>query len=232
MTGDSLNAQIGAQVRMYRKMAKISIVEMARTIGKSRATISKYETGAIGMDVSTLFEIASTLNIGVSHLLDIPKEDKTTEVTQSQLGNIDHFYLYQQSRHKNFCSYIRLGEERANGQIYATFYYQPEDIKNYKKCEGIYHGSMNIRDNFIIFIMQNLYCEAEIAYLSFFIPMKKLSAIPGILTGMDNYSMRPTAIKVILSKELMTSKELEEFFVVSKEEIKRLKEDHCFVIDP
>jgi len=37
---------------------------------------------------------------------------------------------------------------------------------------------------------------------------------------------------VILSKELMTSKELEEFFVVSKEEIKRLKEDHCFVIDP
>ncbi|MEG0377338.1 MAG: helix-turn-helix transcriptional regulator, partial [Eubacterium sp.] len=72
MTESLVNTQVGAQIRMYRKMAKISIDEMAQTIGKSRATVSKYETGAIAIDISTLFEISSVLDISASYLMDIP----------------------------------------------------------------------------------------------------------------------------------------------------------------
>lgn len=230
MIESSINQQIGAKIRFYRKMTKMSIDELAQAIGKSRATVSKYETGVIAIDVSTLVEIAAVLKINASYLINMPVEKKIVAKTKNPLGGADHFYLYQRIHRKNHCSYIRFENEEEDGRIGVTFYYKLDNIRDFTQCEGIYCGHMNTKDNIVIFLLNNLYSEAEIIYLSFLIPLKKITTVPGIMTGIDTYSMRPTSIEVVLSKDLLSSMEIGELFVASKEQIKKVKEDHCFVV--
>lgn len=46
-----LNKHIGKQIRMYRKVQGLTLQQLADLIHKSRASVSKYETGEITLDV-------------------------------------------------------------------------------------------------------------------------------------------------------------------------------------
>ena len=48
---------VGEQIRQYRKAGKMTMQELADAIHKSRATICKYESGEISVDIETLYEI-------------------------------------------------------------------------------------------------------------------------------------------------------------------------------
>ncbi|MEI3144865.1 MAG: helix-turn-helix transcriptional regulator [Dakarella massiliensis] len=50
--------------------------QLADMICKSRASVSKYETGEITVDIQTLYDIGEALHIPLTHLTDYqPKSD-------------------------------------------------------------------------------------------------------------------------------------------------------------
>ena len=61
-----VNQHIGNRIRNFRKMKKLTIQQLADMIHKSRATVSKYETGEITLDIETLYDISSALDVDLN----------------------------------------------------------------------------------------------------------------------------------------------------------------------
>lgn len=61
-------------IRRARKLAGKSQDELAKDLGVNRATISKYETGAIEPTVSQLMKIADALGVDLEDLFDREKK--------------------------------------------------------------------------------------------------------------------------------------------------------------
>lgn len=59
----TLTEEIGAKIKYYRKKRGMKIVELAALLHKTGATVSKYESGQIAMDVVTLYEVAAALGV-------------------------------------------------------------------------------------------------------------------------------------------------------------------------
>lgn len=67
-------------IRSARKKTGKSQDDLAKELGVNRATISKYETGAIEPTVSQLIKIAEVLSVPLSDLLGIePEGDKESD---------------------------------------------------------------------------------------------------------------------------------------------------------
>jgi HTH-type transcriptional regulator/antitoxin HipB len=62
----------GARVRRHRKAAGYSQEALARELGVSLFTVSRWERGANKPDIDTLYRLASTLRIRVADLLPEP----------------------------------------------------------------------------------------------------------------------------------------------------------------
>ena len=58
-----ISQHVGSRIRMYRKMRGLTIQQLADQIHKSRASVSKYETGEITLDIETLHEISQVLQV-------------------------------------------------------------------------------------------------------------------------------------------------------------------------
>ena len=58
---EQVNLYVGAQIRRYRKNRQMTLQQLADRIHKSRASVSKYETGEVSLDIVTLTEIARVL---------------------------------------------------------------------------------------------------------------------------------------------------------------------------
>ena len=67
---NGINARVGARIRLYRRAKKLTLIQLSAMIHKSKATLSKYETGDIAIDVETLYDIAAALDIRMEQLLD------------------------------------------------------------------------------------------------------------------------------------------------------------------
>lgn len=71
---NELSCHIGRRIRQFRKMQGFTLQYMADQLNKSKATMSKYETGDIILDVETLYSIADLLQVSLSQLTDYRPE--------------------------------------------------------------------------------------------------------------------------------------------------------------
>ena len=69
-----MNLYVGAQIRRYRKNRQMTLQQLADRIHKSRASVSKYETGEVSLDIVTLTEIARVLEVQPGQLVDFFKQ--------------------------------------------------------------------------------------------------------------------------------------------------------------
>ena len=58
-----LGMRVGENIRIYRRANRMTLSELAERINKSKATVGKYEQGAIALDMDTLYEIAAALGV-------------------------------------------------------------------------------------------------------------------------------------------------------------------------
>ena len=63
-----ISQHIGSRIRSFRRAQGMTLQQLADKIHKSRASVSKYETGEITVDIETLFEIAEALGVELSQL--------------------------------------------------------------------------------------------------------------------------------------------------------------------
>ena len=61
---------VGHRIKKYRKSRGYTIEQFSAMINKSKATLSKYENGAITIDIETLYEISRVLDIDLKHFVD------------------------------------------------------------------------------------------------------------------------------------------------------------------
>ena len=61
---------VGHRIKKYRKSRGYTIEQFSAMINKSKATLSKYENGAITIDVETLYEISRVLDIDLKYFVD------------------------------------------------------------------------------------------------------------------------------------------------------------------
>lgn len=222
---------VGSQIRMFRKIKKLTIDELAKMINKSKSTVSKYESGEIAIDVVTLYDISKALNINIINLIDYEEEEKKVEVEQNHFWQADHLYMYHQSHKKIYSSFLQLKKDDTRNKTTATLYYKVENFNELKNCACVYQGYMNHHDNIIDLNLKNCLYESESVLINFFIPMKKVTTLPGLISGLEDISLKPACIKIILSKTPLPVEEQKELLQLSKEVIKRLKEDRVFRVD-
>lgn len=70
---------LGRIIKEYRKKKGLSIEELGEKIGRSKATVQKYESNSIDMTYSTLVKIQKILTIPPALLFDIPMDIESNE---------------------------------------------------------------------------------------------------------------------------------------------------------
>ena len=66
----SFGYHVGQRIKKYRKSRGYTIEKFSAMIGKSKATVSKYENGTITIDIETLYDIAQKLDIDLKCFID------------------------------------------------------------------------------------------------------------------------------------------------------------------
>ena len=69
---EDINRFVGGRIHFFRKLRGYTLQALAEAIGKSKATVSKYEKSEIAIDIEVLFDIARALGVSVSQLTDYP----------------------------------------------------------------------------------------------------------------------------------------------------------------
>ena len=86
---NEINIYIGGQIRKYRKANGMTLQQLADVIHKSRATVCKYESGEISIDIATLYEISQALQVSTDYLLTGNRNTSDYITLDSKLATVD-----------------------------------------------------------------------------------------------------------------------------------------------
>lgn len=87
---------VGQRIKKYRKSRGYTIEQFSAMINKSKATLSKYENGAITIDIETLYDIAQALEIDLKCFIDYqpPVFHQDTSLPKNNYFNQSLAYMY------------------------------------------------------------------------------------------------------------------------------------------
>lgn len=208
---------LGEKIKEYRKLKKVSLEELGEIIGKSKATITRYENGQIIMDIITALEICNALDININDICDINVQNIKNEKTENPF-NSNLLYLYYISKNGIIISSIEIEENQYSNKVI---------MKNgitEKKYKQEYSGIMESSYNTCFICLTNAISNPGLDKFQIEIDLhsKVNNMYFGIFLGVSDNTHRPTARKCILTKELIKSKErLNDIF----EELKISKEE-------
>ena len=230
-----ISIHVGQKIRLFRKMKGMTIEVFAGMIGKSKATVSKYENGDISIDVETLFAIAQALEVPVNQLIDYTdgkaadKGEKKHQLTKSRY----YMYFYDGRRSRIVRNIIEVqdgGQE--NGVFEANMYAYLENFDQYYQCKLLYRGVMRRYDTFVNFNLENQNNKVERAFLYAINSFSHSGRMAGLYCGLSTQPILPACFKFVLSPEILEEDEdLKEELMVSKEDIKTLKKMNMFVVN-
>ncbi|MBQ3615285.1 MAG: helix-turn-helix domain-containing protein [Anaerotignum sp.] len=230
-----ISIHVGQKIRLFRKMKGMTIEVFAGMIGKSKATVSKYENGDISIDVETLFAIAQALEVPVNQLIDYTDEkaadkgEKKHQLTKSRY----YMYFYDGRRSRIVRNIIEVqdgGQE--NGVFEANMYAYLENFDQYYQCKLLYRGVMRRYDTFVNFNLENQNNKVERAFLYAINSFSHSGRMAGLYCGLSTQPILPACFKFVLSPEILEEDEdLKEELMVSKEDIKTLKKMNMFVVN-
>lgn len=144
MDGSNFYAEVGSNIKTYRKLQHMTQQELAVRINKSMACVSKYEKGDISMDLYTLYEIAEVLNIPPALLL--PKRTGSSRPVSQLDTDLPPFfqrsplylYTWYTNRSELATSVVMIQRETME----ATAYYGVSDLSHYQDSDYIMLGSI------------------------------------------------------------------------------------------
>ena len=103
--------RLGQIVREYRKARNMSIEELGDAIGKSKATVNRYETGEIVMDILTALELCNVLNIDLNDICKKEVHSIEKDVNINPFKN-DLLYLYYISQNGIVLSSLEIEQKK------------------------------------------------------------------------------------------------------------------------
>lgn len=227
-----LNNNFNRFLTQYRKSRGLTLEALGNKIGKTKATVSKYEKGEIIPDIITILEICNTLNITLSQLYPT-----TLHVSQHQHINpfvINKLYLYYYTENILITSIIELSQE--SNTIFARLYNGVKDINKYASQTAYYYEGIMECDKTIGYInLSNSVSQEtqlEKLQLSFTIPWSQNIEITSFfLLGITPNSI-PIVKKGILSIEPIKNIEIyQEDLKINNKDLKKIQEDNAWILE-
>ena len=207
---------IGEILRNYRKIKHLSLEDVGNKIYKSKATISKYEKGAIIPDFITTLELCNVLGINLSDILSL----NTENTIFSNPFNTDTLYLYYVTANKLISSIIKIN----NGV--------KTDIAS---CAYYYEGSLEFLDNIAYVNLKNVSAHKlgiERVQIIISLPLSNTSDFFNcFITGLTpNYL--PIIKKGLISTfPLEISKINIKKLKLSRPEVRKILNDNAWILD-
>ncbi len=228
----SVNQHVGSRIRLYRQMKRYTLAELAEKIHKSKATLSKYETGDIAVDVETLFEVAEALRVRPMQLLDYDAEPQMKERVPDGFFPEKRIYLYffDGRKRKVRCSLLDISREGTPAS--ASLYYDVKDLSQPESCRNLYFGTAEFFDTVTQFSLDSQSSRVEKLTLCAANPFDRSGQVLGMLTGLSRYPMLPVSIKCILSDTpLQDNETLRESLILSRSDFKLIRTLNMFAVE-
>lgn len=222
---------IGRQIRFYRKQKGLTLEQLADMICKSKSSVSKYENGEVSIDAETLFDIASALQIPLSHLTDYPTPQANAEPL-----NINGFFFGTHTFY-HYCSFFKrfytsvLTLEQDGESIRPVFYFNVQDFQNYNDCGFLYRGEISASYTHINLHMINEINPADEINMTYINLFSNQMTTRGILSSVSEQKITPCATKCLLSKSpLRIDDSLKKQLLPTSEELKIFRSTGTFVL--
>lgn len=193
---------LGKRLREYRNVKGLSIQKLGDAIGKSKATVAKYENGEVMMDVLTVLEICNVLNIDLNDIFETEMHSIEKDANRNPF-NTDLLYLYYISKGGLIISSLEIEKKK-----YSNYVLMKNGLTN-KGYKQEYTGILECSYNTAFICLTNAISNPGLDKLQIEIDLhsKMDNKYYGMFLGISDNTHRPTARKCILMKELVKSKE-------------------------
>lgn len=236
-----ISQYIGARIRSFRRAQGMTLQQLADKIHKSRASISKYETGEIAVDIETLYEISEALQVELTALTDYhPAKPASTQPMSGCSGQSPffqaqelYFYFYdgRYNRLKNGVIYIKKDTEAPDGSCEATFSIT-SNTPTGRSSETHYSGRVVYSDMLIRFSFVNLFNALEEDLLYIFNPLEQRDFTEGLLCGISSSDLMPCAFKCLVTlSPQKPSEELKQRLIITSKELRRWQKMNMLIVD-
>ena len=229
-----LSQAIGARIRLYRQMKKMTLIDLSGKIHKSKATLSKYETGEITVDVETLFELAAALDIRPEQLLDVPHREPEAAVFSGGgffAGRQIFLYFYDGRSRRIVRSLLESGNGSDPGA--ATLYNDIVSFRQPESCRNLYVGRAEYFDTVTNFFLASQSNRIEHVSLCAANPFDRSDLALGMLSGLSRYPLLPVSIKCLLSPtEQAEDEDLKEKLLLTPQDAKLIRSLNMFALQP
>ncbi len=229
---DINNLNFGEKLKYYRKTSKKTLLEVGYSIGKSKATISKYESNEIIPDFITLLELCNCLNISLSELFPLGQSSINSSNMINPF-NSNKLYMYYYTEGKLITSIIDIYEE--NNVFMCKFFNGIKDITSYKNCSYYYEGTVECSRTTAYFSLSNVSSMSnmlEKVQIVANIPWSlNITICKGLILGLTPNGL-PIVKKVIIStSEIKNISKYASELQFSKDDVKKIYYTGALVIE-
>ena len=215
---------LGNTIRAYRVSAGMKQSDLAQAIGRSIASISKYERGDCAIDSYTLTNIADALNVSTSQLLPTDPVGRVFADDQrwSILTKHDTFYLHNIGyiSQRLCCSLIKIDWSVNEAVMYVDMGLPVSKVEIH--AESILHGRIYSTSASTIIWVNN-----PVAPIDFYhIVINSADWYAGRQICHIHYSTsnwRSVASKGVITTSPKCPKNIDELLTFSKEELREIK---------
>lgn len=235
-----INKHIGKQIRMYRKVQGLTLQQLADLIHKSRASVSKYETGEITLDVETLYDISNALHITMNQLTDYqPEQEQAPLPIPEATGGSPffdarrlYFYFYDGRYKRLKDGIIDVYESKEHPGEYTASLSINAMSPTGRSSAVYYTGKVVYSDMLIRFSFVNQYNKLEEDLLYIFNPLDSRDFTEGLLCGISSADLMPCAFKCLVTLTPQEpSEELHKQLLITKKELQRWQKLNMLIVD-
>lgn len=205
-------------------------------IHKSKSTLSKYENGNISIDIATLCDIASALDIEMNLLVNYscrPPVQHKFSVNPFGAHNELYLYYYDGRKKSVVLSLLALSFSDVKNVFESEFYMDIPSSAAREKCQFYYVGEMNAFDLVTYISMVNQANPMERMNFCILNQFYYNAQKWGYMFGISYRPVTPFALKFLLSETLIPpGKITPEALSFTNVELKTIKKLNMLLLDP
>lgn len=228
-----LDECVGNNIRKYRYACHMSLKELAAKIHKSISTISKYETGVISLDVTTLSELAAVFHISPAQLLSCAESSDRMNTAVDDPSEIRYVYFYDSVR-KTFIKSVleRFHTEENAAVCQVHYFYDLQNLETPGRCTTLYTGKC-VNSGFVeTYLLHNRNTDAEYMQIICVDDLANPDYQIGLISGLSRHTLLPAANKAVISAhEIAKNNELLTQLLFTKDDLKCMKKRNSLTIE-
>lgn len=203
---NSFSYFVGQRIKKYRKSRGYTIEEFSARINKSKATLSKYENGAITIDVETLYEISKALDVDIKYFIDYqpPVLRDNAKLSKSAYFNkpLAYMYYFDGRIRQVVRSLLHFSYSEKDDVTEVTLYTGVASFDTPERCQHLFVGEMKSYDTITHMVLTNQINAAEKMYICMLNPLQNHVPAVGLVSGIGSSPFfAPIALKALISVE-------------------------------